>query len=299
MAKTQYEKDYDALVQRIMDSGEVREGRNGKTLAVFGERLIIDPADHEEDYFPLLRGRKLFYKGVLGELAAFLRGPKCIEDFKKWDCNYWDTWGGYEGKMNIDYGNAWIDWGSYSNSPSIPHVNQLADLITGLKDDPYGRRHIISGWNPEHTHSGVKSYAKLDLPCCHLLYQWYVSNDGRLDMVWYQRSCDTMIGLPSDVILAFVWNQLIARETGLTPGRIIMDLGDTHLYEEHWLGIRQYQKQSGQSTNEIVGAEETKAPKIKWLKACDTLPSVVDFEPGHIQVEDYNPQPTIKFLLKE
>lgn len=215
-----YELGYARLVQRVLDEGTPRGGRNGVTQAIFGATLELE---HYPGQLLLLRGRKMFYKGVLGELAAFLKGPKHLDDFTKEGCNYWGQWAREDGSLTLDYGNAWLDFNG---------VNQLEELIEKLKSNPTDRRLIISGWRPDRL-------AELSLPCCHLLYQWYVV-DGKLHMIWYQRSVDMMLGLPSDVILAQVWNHLIANEVGLKPGKIIMMLADTHIYIQHKDNAKKY-----------------------------------------------------------
>ena len=218
---SQYETDYAKLVSDIMVNGDERPTRNHPTKAVFGRMLTVNELTYGE--FPILQGRKMYPTGVFGELAAFLKGPKTIEDFRKEGCNYWDKWSDEDGRIRVDYGNSWLDFNG---------VNQLDAVLTSLAEDPNGRRHIISGWNPANLSS-------LSLPCCHLLYQWYV-NGNSLEMIWYQRSVDTMVGLPSDVILASAWNILMADQLGLNPGKLIFMLGDTHIYKSHIHNVADY-----------------------------------------------------------
>ena len=229
-----YERDYAELVRHILLYGDERNTRNAKAISTFGKTLTVHELRYGE--FPLLSGRKMYPKGVLGELAAFLKGPKNIEDFENEGCNYWSKWADADGSINVDYGNLWLDFNG---------VNQLDALLDSLSTDPYGRRHIISGWNPANLRD-------LSLPCCHLLYQWYV-NDNELDMIWYQRSVDMMIGLPSDVILAAAWNVLIANHVGLNPGKLIFMLGDTHIYSSHKEQAMQYVKKAIERPRDVVG----------------------------------------------
>ena len=218
---SKYELDYAALIADIMLNGDDRPTRNHPTRAVFGRMLTVNELMYGE--FPILSARKMYPDGVFGELAAFLKGPKTIQDFKDEGCNYWDKFGDEDGNIYVDYGNSWLDFNG---------VNQLESVLTSLAEDPNGRRHIISGWRPDRI-------ASLSLPCCHLLYQWYV-NGNHLEMIWYQRSVDTMIGLPSDVILAATWNILMADQLGLLPGKLVFMLGDTHIYKSHTEGVRDY-----------------------------------------------------------
>lgn len=216
-----FEQDYAALIARILLTGEERETRNGMTKSKFGMNLSVPIG---RTGFPLLRGRKTWYKGVLGEYAAMIRKPTSVEDFKRWGCNYWELWAQPNGDLNVDYGNAWFDFNG---------VDQIAELKDKLANNPMDRRMIVSGWRPERLSS-------LDLPCCHYSYQFYVREGKYLDMLWTQRSVDMMIGLPSDIIFAAVWLISLAREFGLTPGTVHMSLGDCHVYGNHIDAAEQY-----------------------------------------------------------
>jgi len=267
-----FETTYALLVNKIMNEGERREGRNGGTRSIFGESFTFDMSNSSS--FPLLIGRRIFYKGILGELAAMLRGPKSLSDFEKFGCNYWEKWAKPDGSINVDYGNLWIDWNGY---------NQLDKLINTLATNPMDRRMIISSWKPD-------TMAELDLPCCHYSYQWYVRGGEFLDMIWTQRSCDTMIGLPSDIVLAATWNILIANQVGLKPGRIKMDLGDTHIYDEHEEGVQRY------LDNVFSANYYMSLPEYDLL-----APAGMDctkFTPGMLGIKGYDPIETIKLELK-
>lgn len=266
-------KQYGALINRILHSGEKRSSRAGDVYSVFGEFLTIDVSQE----FPLLRGRKMFYKPVLGELAAMFRGPKNIRDFKQFGCNYWDAWGDKlhieEGHLELDYGNAWINFNG---------VNQLEDVVQKLTTARTDRRILISGWRPDRLGS-------LSLPCCHLLYQWYVrdvdTEQPKLDMIWYQRSVDTMVGLPSDIILAAAWNIILANQCGLQPGIIKFMLADTHIYANHIPQTLEYMRQ----------LNKVEYKKIEY--AIDPTASVYNFIPDMLSIVDYSHQPAIKFDL--
>lgn len=266
-----FERAYAHLVLKILNDGEVRKTRNGETRALFGQHFKVDMSD--SDCFPLLTGRKMYYKGVLGELAAFLRGPKHLKDFEQFGCNYWKNWANDDGSLRIDYGNAWFDYNGY---------NQFQTLIDTLKTNPMDRRLLISSWRPDRLNS-------LSLPCCHHTYQWYVRDGKYLDMLWMQRSVDTMIGLPSDIILAAAMNILIANEVGLEPGELTFSLGDTHIYAEHYEQARTY-------AFEVLSTAIPRPPKYNLL----VLPggATTDFVPEELEVIDYNPLAPIKFELK-
>lgn len=261
---------YSKLINRILHKGDRRETRAGACYSLFGEAMVIDLSKG----FPLLQGRKMFYKPVFGEMAAMLRGPKHVDDFRKFGCNYWDEWAASDGSMKLDYGNAWIDFNG---------VNQIAQLVDKLKNNPTDRRMIVSGWRPDHI-------AELSLPCCHMLYQWYVREGKYLDMIWYQRSVDTMVGLPSNVIQASVWNMLLANECGYIPGTVKMVLGDTHIYANHVAPTLEYLRQ----LNEVARVQQ---PQEGFLYNLDKSATVTNFRPDMLEISGYNPMPAIKFEL--
>lgn len=266
-----FEKEYANLVMDVLSTGEKRDTRNGPTRSVFSSQLTI--ADLSLGLFPILRGRKMFYKGVLGELAAILRKPTCNGDFVEQGCNYWREFADADGSLRVDYGNAWFDFNGF---------DQVAELKRQLREDPTSRRMIISGWNPANL-------ADLSLPCCHMLYQFYLSGSNTLHMKWHQRSVDVMVGLPSDAIFAAAWLLAICNEFGFKPGKITMDFGDTHIYEEHLDGALQY-------LDQYAGISATAEPLF-----CYTAHKGKDFclfEASDLEVLHYNPARQINFKLK-
>lgn len=216
-----FESEYKKLIKRVL-KGNVRKGRNGQTISIVGEQIKFD--DLMYDHFPVITGRKMFIKGIVGELAAFLKGPKTVADFEAQGCNYWNLWTNEDGSLNVDYGNKWRDFHG---------TDQIKVLIDGLKNNPYGRRHIIQSWDPSNLDN-------LSLPCCHYCYQFYVDNKKQLHLIWIQRSVDVMVGLPSDAVLAALLLLLVGRSVGMQPGTITMQLGDVHIYSDHIKKTPQY-----------------------------------------------------------
>ena len=261
---TDYENAYSQLVSEVYIEGNNRPTRNANTRSVFGKTMVVHELVHGQ--FPILKGRKMYPKPVFGELAAFLKGPKTLKDFEDEGCNYWSKWGNEDGTIDIDYGNSWLDFNG---------VNQLESVLDSLATDPSGRRHIISGWRPDMLDS-------LNLPCCHLLYQWYV-NDDMLEMIWYQRSVDLMIGLPSDVLLAAAWNILMAEHLGLRPGKLTFMLGDVHIYESHIEYANDY----------LVEASKTSDVPVGYFNEGN----IYDFNKDSISLIDYFPCAPINFEL--
>lgn len=263
------EEDYARLVQHVLLEGEDRETRNMSTRSVFGTSLSFDLRLG----FPLLAGRKIFYKGVLGELAALLRKPTCLADFESWGCNYWSKWADEDGKLNVDYGNAWFDFEGF---------DQIADLKDKLRNNPADRRMIINAWRPH-------KLSELSLPCCHYSYQFHVSPSGVLNMVWTQRSADLMIGVPSDMVLAAAWMIAIANEFDLVPGVCKMDFGDTHIYSDHIDPAYDYLT-SASSLPPLGGV-------VRWRYLARPGSDFCTFDPADLEIADYEPRKTIKFNL--
>jgi len=221
-----YDVDYIDLVNLVCAKGERHVTRAGETMQLFGTQLVIDCM--RNGYFPILTQRQIFYKGVLGELAAFLRGATELREFKELGCNYWDA-NAKAWPPNIDrkpddmsvgviYGTQWRNWEG--------KLDQIEVLIKGIKKDPGSRRHILTTWNPSELWA-------MCLPPCHILAQFNVTNTGKLDCCVTMRSVDLILGLPSDVVLYAGLLLLICRETEYSPGTLIFQMGDTHIYADH------------------------------------------------------------------
>ena len=157
-------KAYKELVKNVLSNGKPKQGRNGTTISLPGTQLKFDGLN-----IPLLNGRKIYYKGILGEFAAFMHGCTTVEEFKKLGCNYWDNWAN-DGKLNIDYVNQIHKCEVILNNNVY---TQLEALKIGLRNDPMSRRHMINLWVPKNLHA-------LSLPCCHYSYQFIVDNDNYL-----------------------------------------------------------------------------------------------------------------------
>lgn len=260
-----FERQYAELLRVVMMAPE-RGVRNGLARSTFGMHLTIEVGNT----FPILQGRKMYPSGVFGELAAMLRGPKHIDDFKKFGCNYWDKFADADGNITLDYGNAWLD------------NHQMARLFECLANDKTDRRMLINGWRPERL-------PELSLPCCHYSYQFYVDHNNCLHMLWSQRSVDMMLGLPSDIVFAAAWLIALANQFNLIPGRIVMSLGDCHIYSEHYEGAEEYIQRVFESTDRTA---------VHYSYGCRPGSNSLDFDPMDIFLKDYNPMPAIKLELK-
>jgi thymidylate synthase len=264
-----FEFEYKQLIKEILKYGENRTTRNGITKALFGRTITVDLRE-DKDFIPLLNGRRMYPQGVFGEFAAFMHNAKSVEEFKSYGCNYWNLWADASGRLELDYSEQLFNFNGF---------NQLENLIKALKDDPYSRRHIISLWRPDR-------FDQISLHCCHYSYQFYIDNNNCLHMIWNQRSVDVMVGLPSDIILAYLWIKLLCNQLGYTPGTIMMSLGDCHIYEEHIEGAYEY-----------IERLEPKVIPLARLE-CAEGQAINDFLAEDIVVYQYSPHSAIKFELK-
>jgi thymidylate synthase len=223
-------KQYHTLLNDILNNGEVKDDRTGVgTISVFGRQLRFDLTVG----FPAVTTKKLAWKSVVSELlwfiegsgderrlAEILYGSKDSERSTIWTGNaqaaYWTPKARYHGDLGRVYGVQWRDWRG---------VDQLSNLIEGIKNDPNGRRHIITAWN-------VDELDKMALPPCHVLAQFYVSN-GKLSCHMYQRSVDVFLGLPFNIASYALLTHMIAQVCDLKVGELIISTGDTHIYSNH------------------------------------------------------------------
>ena len=210
------ELQYTKLIDLIRTQGTISTPTKGPCLSIFGYTIIVQP-----DEVPLLQGRKIYYEGLVGELKAFVADETTVEGFEKHGCPFWGAWANDDGSLDVDYARLLHNFNG---------INQLRDLMYNLKKFPDSRKHIISLWDPS-------SKAK-QVPCV-LSYQWNVEN-GKLNMIWTQRSADVMVGLASDMFSAWLLNQVIAVSSDLEPGTVTMNIGDAHIYEAHLDKVQEY-----------------------------------------------------------
>ena len=271
MFSFEIEKRYAELVKKVLNTQKRATRNDDATHSIFGEMFSFEL----RGYIPLLTGRKIFYRGVLGELAAMLRKPHHINDFKRFGCNFWDTWGDENGYLDLDYGRQW-----YAH-------NQIAELKRCLKEDRESRRMIINAWNP----ANLKN---LSLPCCHLLYQFYC-NHNELSMNWYQRSVDVMIGMPSNMVFSSALLIMIANEFNMKPHKINMIFGDCHIYSRHVEPAYEYLQNLEHNLEDPTNKKFRNHGKYKL-----TVPPQYDFTKftnSNIDIFSMKKIPTIKFDL--
>ena len=224
---------YLEVLRKTMDGGVDRDDRTGTgTRAIFGEVMRFKMSDG----FPAVTTKRLAFRSVLAELLWFIAASSDVNELhalgvRIWDGNayapYWTPKARFDGDAGRNYGQQWRDW----ISPRGIHVDQLQDVIAGLRTNPSSRRHVVTAWNPGELD-------ETSLPACHAFFQLFVA-DGRLSLMMYQRSCDLFLGVPFNMAQYAVMLHLIAQFTGLVPDEFVHVLADAHIYRDHMDGVRE------------------------------------------------------------
>ena len=271
MADHQYLK----VLNKLLTKGVYRDGRNGGTYGLFGEQMRFDLSEG----FPLLTTKRVHWKSILVELLWFIRGDTNVKFLKDHGVSIWDEWADENGDLGPVYGKQWRKWGNIvevdpNGHPGYHHyqIDQLKNVIDGIKRDPYGRRHIVSAWNPAEIED-------MALPPCHTMFQFHVAND-RLSCQLYQRSADWFLGVPFNIASYALLTHLVARECGLGVGDFVHVSGDLHLYANH--------------------VEQAKEQLLRQPRALPTLMivkgagDIYNLNPDDFSIVEYDPHPAIK-----
>ncbi len=299
-------RQYLDLLKDVLENGAKKEDRTGTgTLSVFGRQTRYDLSQG----FPLLTTKKVFLKGIIYELLWFLNGDSNIKYLVDHDVKIWNEWpfkayllktnqpvppvGSEEwnakmadfvekiktdetfakenGELGPVYGYQWRSW----PAPGGGHVDQIAQAVKMLKENPTSRRIIVSAWNA----ADIEEMAKAGLPPCHCLFQFYAV-DGRLSCQLYQRSADLFLGVPFNIASYALLTMMMAQVTGLEPGDFVHTFGDVHIYLNH---IDQVREQLSREPRPLPG-----------MKLNPAVKSIFDFKFEDFTLENYDPHPAIK-----
>ena len=293
-------EQYLNLLTEIKSKGTKKEDRTGTgTISIFGHQMRFNL----NDGFPLVTTKKVNFNAILHELLWFIKGETNIEYLVKNNVNIWNEWPFQSwlertnqnegltmhskewkdklqefidlvkkdnsfakeyGDLGPVYGKQWRDFEG---------VDQLAQVIEDLKNNPNSRRHIVSAWNPKEIPIMIKS----GLPPCHTLFQFYVA-DGKLSCQLYQRSADVFLGVPYNIASYALLTCMIASVTNLEVGEFVHSLGDTHIYLNHF-----------DQVEEQLSREPHQLPKIEINKKDDLF----DYNFEDFKLIDYNSHPFI------
>jgi thymidylate synthase len=255
---------YHELLERILAEGVEQQDRTGVgTLSVFGHQMRFDLSKG----FPLVTTKKLHLRSIIIELLWFLRGDTNIAWLKENKVSIWDEWADENGDLGPVYGKQWRDW----ESPDGRHIDQIAQLIDQIRNNPSSRRQIVSAWNPGEID-------RMALAPCHCLFQTQVAA-GRLNLQLYQRSADVFLGVPFNIASYALLTHMLAQQCGLKPGTFVWTGGDCHLYLNH---LDQARLQLERDLRPL--------PTLSILRE----PSAIDqyaFE--DFEINDYDPHPHI------
>ncbi|MEN8734866.1 MAG: thymidylate synthase, partial [Lentimonas sp.] len=255
-------KNYLDLLRTVLETGTFRDDRTGTgTYSIFGAQARFSLAPD----FPLLTTKKLHLRSIIHELLWFIQGNTNIQYLKENKVRIWDDWADKNGDLGRVYGAQWRDWAA----PDGERVDQLADVVDSLKNNPDSRRHIVCAWNPGE----VKHMA---LPPCHALFQFYVAN-GELSCQLYQRSADIFLGVPFNIASYALLTQMIAQVCGLKAKEFVHTFGDLHLYANH---VDQAKEQ--------LSREERPLPQMKINPDVKTIDG---FKYEDFELVNYDPHP--------
>jgi len=266
------EQYLDAL-RHILEKGADRKDRTGTgTRAVFGMQMRFNM----KEGFPAVTTKKLAFNSMKAELLWFIKGSSDAKELQKlgchiWDANaeadYWKPKARFPGDLGRIYGVQWRKWKTDGKE-----IDQLAEAIRLIKEEPDSRRIIVNAWNPGELD-------QMALPPCHMFFQFFVDNN-KLSLQMYQRSCDMFLGVPFNIASYSLLLHMVAQVTNKKPYEFVHTLGDAHIYHNHFEQVKE------QLTRKPLPLPQLKLnPKIK---------DIDDFKIEDIELVNYKFHPTIK-----
>lgn len=265
-------KQYLELLDDVLTHGVERQDRTGTgTLGVFGRQVRFDLREG----FPCLTTKKLHLRSIIYELLWFLKGSANVRYLQEHGVSIWDEWADEHGELGPVYGTQWRKWPDGKGGA----IDQIAELIDGLKNNPWSRRHIVSAWN-------VAEIGDMALPPCHCLFQFCAipaqepGHKPGLSLQLYQRSCDLFLGVPFNIASYALLLMMTAQTCGYEAREFIHTFGDLHLYKNH---LEQARLQ--------LSREPRPLPTMKINPA---VTSIDDFDYEDFSLENYHPYPHIK-----
>lgn len=214
-------KQYLDMLRYVLENGVDKMDRTGVgTRSVFGQQMRFDLSKG----FPLMTTKKMHLKSIIHELLWFIKGDTNVKYLQDNGVRIWNEWADENGDLGPIYGSQWRNWNGEG-------IDQLAQVVDKLKNNPNDRRMIVSAWN-------VSKIPEMHLPPCHMMFQFYVAN-GKLSCMLYQRSCDMFLGVPFNIASYALLTMMLAQVCDLEPGKFVHTLGDTHIYHNHFEQVKE------------------------------------------------------------
>jgi len=258
---------YLELLRHVRESGQYRMDRTGVgTYSCFGAQSRFNLRES----FPLLTTKKLYLRGIIHELLWFIQGSTNIRYLQENKVRIWDDWADEAGNLGRVYGAQWRDW----KAPDGTSIDQLANVIRSIQENPSSRRHIVCAWNPGEVD-------EMALPPCHAMFQFWVNEEKQeLSCQLYQRSADLFLGVPFNIASYALLTLMVAQVCDLKPGEFIHTFGDLHLYSNHL---------------EQVDLQLSRDPRpLPVMRINPDIRQIEDFTYDDFQLEGYDPHPAIK-----
>jgi len=258
-------RQYHDLMKEVLAKGAQKSDRTGTgTISVFGHQMRFNLADG----FPMVTTKKLHLKSIIYELLWFLKGSTNNNWLKERGVSIWNEWAAPDGELGPIYGYQWRSW----PAPNGQHIDQIAEVIASIKNNPDSRRIIVSAWN-------VADIPRMALAPCHAFFQFYVA-EGKLSCQLYQRSADIFLGVPFNIASYALLTHMVAQQCNLAVGDFIWTGGDCHLYSNH---LEQVDLQ--------LSRDFFPLPKLTILRKPD---SIFDYEFEDFEITGYECHPHIK-----
>lgn len=257
--------EYQKLMRHVLENGVYKMDRTGTgAVSVFGtqSRYKLDEG------FPLVTTKKVHLKSIIHELLWFIKGDTNVKYLQDNGVTIWNEWCDSKGELGPVYGKQWRSWETRDGN-----IDQLFNVIEGLKNNPHSRRHIVTAWNPADV-------GNMALPPCHAFFQFFVDDEDRLSLQLYQRSADVFLGVPFNIASYSLLLMMVAQVTGYKPYEFIHTIGDAHLYANH---IEQAKLQ--------LSREPLESP-IMDINAA--IKNIDDFKYEDFELRNYECYPAIK-----
>lgn len=289
------EYQYLDLLAKVLETGDERIDRTGVgTRSIFGSMVRFDLSNGT---VPILTTKRVYWKTAVKEMLWFLTGGTNIQPLLRENVRIWTDWplAAYRretseditqeafeqrvieddafaarwGELGPVYGKQWRRW---LGSDGKEH-DQIADLIRSLRENPTSRRMLFHGWN-------VSELGAMALPPCHMVYQYHVTSDGRLNCLLFQRSVDLLLGAAFNFVGATALQLMLAQQAGLRPGELVWVGGDVHLYLNHL-----------EQAREQISREPRPFPRMTLASRAS---SIDDYRIEDFEVEGYAPHAAIR-----